>query len=107
MCVTEVTSEDPRYRERDPPPIAEEFPEGSKVFFLGEHAYGVAAQVSGTTEDTLAVILAVSTLAYNTTPNIVSDLFLLSFPFFFSPRLVSAVLPNRTFGSGEVQGHCG
>jgi len=59
MAVPEVASEDPRYLERPPPPLAEEFPEGSRVFFLGEHAYGVAAQVSGTTEDTLSVILAV------------------------------------------------
>jgi 5'-3' exoribonuclease 1 len=41
------------------PPLSEEFPEESKIFFLGEHAYGVAAQVSTTTETALAVILAV------------------------------------------------
>ncbi|KAH6913536.1 exonuclease II [Coprinopsis sp. MPI-PUGE-AT-0042] len=58
MCLQEVASEDPRFLEREPPPLAEEFPEGSKVFFLGEHAYGVAAQVSGTTETSLSVILA-------------------------------------------------
>lgn len=62
MCLTEVVSEDPRYLEREAPPLAEEFPEGSKIFFLGEHAYGVAAQVSSTTESTLSVILAVSHL---------------------------------------------
>jgi 5'-3' exoribonuclease 1 len=63
MSVVEVSSEDPRYVERAPPPIKEEFPEGSKVFFLGEHGYGVAAQVSATDEekDTLSVILAVGT----------------------------------------------
>lgn len=59
MCLQEVSSEDPRFLERDAPPLAEEFPEGSKIFFLGEHAYGVAAQVSATTETTLSVILAV------------------------------------------------
>ncbi|KAF9269154.1 hypothetical protein L218DRAFT_851419 [Marasmius fiardii PR-910] len=59
MCVT-MASEDPRYLERPAPPLAEEFPEGSKIFFLGEHAYGVAAQVSKTEEKdrTLSVILA-------------------------------------------------
>ncbi|KAI0663830.1 exonuclease II [Cubamyces menziesii] len=57
MTVSEVFSEDPRFIEREPPPLSEEFPEGSKVFFLGEHAYGVAAQVSGTSDDTLSVIL--------------------------------------------------
>ena len=63
MAVSEVNSEYPRYLEKEAPPLSEEFPEGSKVFFLGEHAYGVAAQVFGTTEDTLSVILAVSVIA--------------------------------------------
>ncbi|KAF9001496.1 XRN 5'-3' exonuclease N-terminus-domain-containing protein [Cyathus striatus] len=45
MCLSEVASEDPRFLEREAPPLSEEFPEGSKIFFLGEHAYGVAAQV--------------------------------------------------------------
>ena len=63
MAVSEVNSEDPRYLEKEAPPLSEEFPERSKVFFLGEHAYGVAAQVFGTTEDTLSVILAVSVIA--------------------------------------------
>ncbi|RDX57163.1 hypothetical protein OH76DRAFT_1334582 [Lentinus brumalis] len=58
MAVSEVNSEDPRYIEKEAPPLSEEFPEGSKVFFLGEHAYGVAAQVSATAEDTLSVVLA-------------------------------------------------
>lgn len=59
MCLSEVSSEDPRYVERGAPPLSEEFPEGSKIFFLGEHAYGVAAQVAATTETALSVILAV------------------------------------------------
>ncbi|KIM73715.1 hypothetical protein PILCRDRAFT_80815 [Piloderma croceum F 1598] len=58
MTLSEVASEDPRFAEKDAPPLSEEFPEGSKIFFLGEHAYGVAAQVSGTTESALSVILA-------------------------------------------------
>lgn len=62
MCLLEVSSEDPRYIESAAPPLSEEFPEGSKIFFLGEHAYGVAAQVSATTEKSLSVILAVSHL---------------------------------------------
>lgn len=60
MTLSEVSSEDPRFLERDAPPLSEEFPEGSRIFFLGEHAYGVAAQVSATTQTTLSVILAVS-----------------------------------------------
>jgi hypothetical protein len=59
MTLSEVASEDPRFAEKDPPPLSDEFPEGSKIFFLGEHAYGVAAQVSSTSEKTLSVILAV------------------------------------------------
>ncbi|EGN98637.1 hypothetical protein SERLA73DRAFT_54338 [Serpula lacrymans var. lacrymans S7.3] len=58
MVLSEVASEDPRFLERDPPPLSEEFPEGSKIFFLGEHAYGVAAKVSATDENTLSIILA-------------------------------------------------
>ncbi|KAF7374113.1 5'-3' exoribonuclease 1 [Mycena sanguinolenta] len=58
MALSEVVSEDPRFLERPAPPLSEEFPEGSKIFFLGEHAYGVAAQVAATTETTLSVILA-------------------------------------------------
>ncbi|KAJ7500293.1 exonuclease II [Mycena galericulata] len=58
MTLSEVSSEDPRFLEREAPALSEEFPEGSKIFFLGEHAYGVAAQVSATTDTTLSVILA-------------------------------------------------
>ena len=86
MCLSEVLSEDPRYLERAAPPLSEEFPEGSKIFFLGEHAYGVAAQVSGTNDKTLSVILAVC---------------FASFPIsicFFSFRLSILVLP---FGKGR------
>lgn len=60
LTVTSVASEDPRYIERVPPPLTEEFPVGTKVFFLGEHAYGTAAQVSGASDTSLSVILAVS-----------------------------------------------
>lgn len=60
MVLPEVISEDPRFMEKDAPPLAEEFPRGAKVFFLGDHAYGVAAQVSEAAEKTLAVMLAVS-----------------------------------------------
>jgi Exoribonuclease Xrn1 D2/D3 domain/Exoribonuclease Xrn1 D1 domain len=60
VAVSEVKSEDPRYLERGPPSIAEEFPDGTKVFFLGEHAYGFAARVHATTADSLSFILAFS-----------------------------------------------
>ena len=64
MTITSVTSEDPRYVERMPPPLREEFPVGTKVFFLGEHAYGTAAQISGATDVGLSIILAVSDFLY-------------------------------------------
>lgn len=64
MSLSEVVSEDPRFLEREPPPLSEEFPDGSKVFFLGEHAYGVAAQVQSTTDDSLSVVLAVRLVFY-------------------------------------------
>lgn len=66
MAVSEVASEDPRFLEKEAPPLSEEFPAGSKVFFLGEHAYGVAAQVSETTKDNLSIVLAVSPLHIST-----------------------------------------
>jgi 5'-3' exoribonuclease 1 len=59
MTLSEIASEDPRFMERDAPPLSEEFPEGTKLFFLGEHAYGVAAQVSSTSDTNLSVMLAV------------------------------------------------
>ena len=59
MCLSNVASEDPRFMEKEAPPLSEEFPEGTKLFFLGEHAYGVAAQVSATNETSLSVVLAV------------------------------------------------
>ena len=60
MTLAEVESEDSRYEERKAPPLSEEFPNNSKIYFLGEHAYGIAAQVVTTTETTLSVVLAVS-----------------------------------------------
>ena len=44
MCLLEVASVDPRLLEHD-------------VFFLGEHAYAVAAVAPVTTETSLSVIL--------------------------------------------------
>lgn len=58
MVISEVASEDPRFLEKDAPPLSEEFPDGTNIFFLGEHAYGVAAQVSSATDSALSVVLA-------------------------------------------------
>jgi hypothetical protein len=59
-AVPQVESEDPRYIERGAPPLGEEFPEGTKVFFLGEHAYGFAARVAATAADSLSFVIAFS-----------------------------------------------
>lgn len=59
MVISQVASEDPRFLEKEPPLLSEEFPDGCKIFFLGEHAYGVAAQVASTHNDSLSVVLAV------------------------------------------------
>jgi 5'-3' exoribonuclease 1 len=53
---------DGRYVERPAPPLREEFKEGDRVFFLGEHCYGGAGQIREVNEEqgegTLSVILA-------------------------------------------------
>lgn len=75
MAVTQVTFEDERYivslvwvsicvsadatQEQAAPPIGEEFPDGEKVIFLGRMAYGTAAQVMGSKENSLDLGLAV------------------------------------------------
>jgi hypothetical protein len=41
--------------------MAQEFPNGERVIFLGSMAYGTAAQVTSSTEKTLDVSLAVRT----------------------------------------------
>lgn len=58
MTLDKVISEDPRFLERPAPKLDEEFPDRSNVFFLGEHAYGTAAQVSSTANNSLSVVLA-------------------------------------------------
>jgi 5'-3' exoribonuclease 1 len=47
LIVDQVISEDERFIEREALPIEEEFPEGSRGFFLGEFNYGRAVQVIG------------------------------------------------------------
>ncbi|CAG7851990.1 5'-3' exoribonuclease 1; AltName: Full=Exonuclease 2; AltName: Full=Exonuclease II; Short=Exo II; AltName: Full=p140 [Serendipita indica DSM 11827] len=58
MLVQEVNFEDERFMEQAAPSLVDEFPQGSKVFFLGEHAYGVVAQVEGVEKNALTVTLA-------------------------------------------------
>jgi 5'-3' exonuclease len=55
-------------QEQKAPPIAEEFPNGEKVIFLGQMAYGAAAQVTSTSGDKLGISLAVCLLAASDYP---------------------------------------
>ena len=47
LVVNEVVSEDERFIEKEAVPIEEEFPEGSRAFFLGEFNYGRPVHVIG------------------------------------------------------------
>lgn len=60
VVITSVASEDPRYLEKASLPLSEEYPVGTKVFFLAEQGYGNLAQVSAATNTALSVILTVS-----------------------------------------------
>lgn len=60
MAVSQVAFEDERYIEQPAPPVESEFPEGERVIFVGQHAYGTAAQVVRSGNNTLDVSLAVS-----------------------------------------------
>jgi 5'-3' exoribonuclease 1 len=60
MTVSQVTFEDERYIEQPAPPVEDEFPEGERVIYVGQQAYGTAAQVVRSGNNTLDVSLAVS-----------------------------------------------
>lgn len=47
LMVETVTNKDERYLERAPQPISEEYPEGSRVIFLGDYAYGGETTIDG------------------------------------------------------------
>lgn len=64
MAVKQVNYEDERFKEQPAPPIEEEFPPGTTVFFLGNHGYGVVAQVTETGNNNLSVTLAVSRASF-------------------------------------------
>lgn len=58
LAVSEVEFEDERFLELAAPKLADEFPAGERVFFLGDVLYGSAAQVKGTTDTAVSVGLA-------------------------------------------------
>jgi len=56
MIVKEVISEDQRFLEKEAVPIEEEFPEGSRAFFLGEFNYGRPLQITAYTGNNKAEV---------------------------------------------------
>lgn len=59
--VDNLAHEDSRYAERPPLPIEQEFPEASKVFFLGEGSFGTPSIVAGHSDERISIQIAVST----------------------------------------------
>lgn len=57
--VDEVTNEDERFIEKEALPIEEEFPEGTRAFFLGDYAYGRPLEITGHVNGKTEVVLSV------------------------------------------------
>ncbi|KAI0129393.1 exoribonuclease 1 [Hypoxylon sp. NC0597] len=62
VIVDEVVSEDERFIERAALPFEEEFPVGSRVFFLGDYAYGRPLEISGHSNNRAEIILSVPSI---------------------------------------------
>ncbi|PKI84263.1 hypothetical protein MVES_001427 [Malassezia vespertilionis] len=58
LMVANVTHQDTRFLERPGLSIGSEFPDGTKVFYLGDPGFGCPARVIGTTSKSVAVELA-------------------------------------------------
>ncbi|SNX82446.1 probable KEM1 - multifunctional nuclease [Melanopsichium pennsylvanicum] len=58
LTVTNVVHDDTRFLESPAKPIREEYPDKTKVFFLGANAYGTPAHVVGSTDASLAIEVA-------------------------------------------------
>jgi 5'-3' exoribonuclease 1 len=56
--VDTVISEDPRFLEKEAIPIEEEFPEGSRAFYLGDFAYGRPLQVLSHADNKTTIIVS-------------------------------------------------
>lgn len=59
VVVDEVVSEDERFVERAALPLEEEFPIGSRVFFLGDYAYGRPLEILGHSDNRAEVMVSV------------------------------------------------
>jgi len=60
IVVDEVISEDPRFLEKAAVPIEEEFPPGSRAFFLGEFNYGRPLEVVSHSENRAEIWLSIT-----------------------------------------------
>ncbi|KAL9105404.1 MAG: hypothetical protein Q9227_009422 [Pyrenula ochraceoflavens] len=60
LIVDQVISEDQRFIEKAALPIHEEFPYGTKAFFLGEYAYGRPITVTGSEDNKVKCLLSQS-----------------------------------------------
>ncbi|KAF6767357.1 putative 5-3 exonuclease [Kalmanozyma brasiliensis GHG001] len=58
VTVTNVVHDDARFLESPAKPIRDEYPDKTKVFFLGANAYGTPAHVVGSTDASLAIEVA-------------------------------------------------
>lgn len=64
VSVPHVVNEDRRFMEKAPLPLPLEFPEKSKAFYLGEHAYGSPSTIAAISQKQIAIqLVTVSTLA--------------------------------------------
>jgi 5'-3' exoribonuclease 1 len=55
LIVPKIENLDPRFEEKEPVPLSEEYPKGTPIIFLGKAAYGTPAVVVGTDKNTLAI----------------------------------------------------
>lgn len=58
LMVNTVKHEDRRFLERPGMTVSEEYPDGTKVFYLGDKGFGCPGRVIGTTSSTVAIELA-------------------------------------------------
>ncbi|RKO92292.1 XRN 5'-3' exonuclease N-terminus-domain-containing protein [Blyttiomyces helicus] len=58
--IDSLEMDDPRYKEKPPPPVEEEFPLNSHVFFLGYQKYGSEGEVTGYDENNVHIRLLVN-----------------------------------------------
>ncbi|CCF57300.1 hypothetical protein KAFR_0C03080 [Kazachstania africana CBS 2517] len=65
LMVETISNKDERYRERAPVPISQEFPEGSRVIFLGDYAYGGDTTIDGYSSESRLKITVKKTFSKN------------------------------------------